>query len=80
VHDPVADPVEARHEYGIDLVPWEALPRGEAIVAAVAHRELAELGVDDIAGKLVPGGLYVDVKAQADVASLRGVGLNVWRL
>jgi UDP-N-acetyl-D-galactosamine dehydrogenase len=80
VHDPVADPAEARHEYGIELVPWEALPRGEALVAAVAHRALARHDVAAIAGKLVEGGLYVDVKSQADAAALRAHGLNVWRL
>jgi UDP-N-acetyl-D-galactosamine dehydrogenase len=80
VHDPVADPAEARHEYGIELVSWEALPRGEALVAAVAHRTLAAHDVAAIAGKLVEGGLYVDVKSQADAAALRAHGLNVWRL
>jgi UDP-N-acetyl-D-glucosamine/UDP-N-acetyl-D-galactosamine dehydrogenase len=80
VHDPVADPAEARHEYGIDLASWEALPRAEALVAAVAHRALAERSVEDIASKLVAGGLYVDVKAHADAAALRGRGIRVWRL
>jgi UDP-N-acetyl-D-galactosamine dehydrogenase len=80
VHDPVADFAEARHEYGIELASWEALPRAEAIVAAVAHRALAERSVEDIAGKLVPGGLYVDVKAHADAAALRARGIHVWRL
>src|SRR5262249_5630473 len=34
VHDPVADPSEAHHEYNVDLQPWDALPRSRAIVAA----------------------------------------------
>jgi len=80
VHDPVADPAEARHEYGVALVPWDELPRAEAIVAAVAHRELAARSTDELAAKLVPGGLYVDVKARADAAALRARGINVWRL
>jgi UDP-N-acetyl-D-glucosamine/UDP-N-acetyl-D-galactosamine dehydrogenase len=80
VHDPVADPAEAQHEYGIALSTWDALPRAEAIVAAVAHRELRDRGVDEIAAKLKPGGLYVDVKAQADADALRARGINVWRL
>jgi UDP-N-acetyl-D-galactosamine dehydrogenase len=80
VHDPVADPAEARHEYGIDLTAWDALPRAEAIVAAVAHRQLGERALDDIAAKLKPGGLYVDVKAQADADALRARGIQVWRL
>jgi UDP-N-acetyl-D-galactosamine dehydrogenase len=80
VHDPVADPAEARHEYGVDLVSWDELPRAEAIVAAVAHRALRERSADEIAAKLAPGGLYVDVKAQADAAALRERGIQVWRL
>ena len=43
VHDPVADPVEAMHEYGVMLVPWDELPRADAIVSAVAHREFEHL-------------------------------------
>ena len=39
VHDPVADAAEARHEYGIELETWESLPRANALVVAVAHRE-----------------------------------------
>ena len=80
VHDPVADPAEARHEYGIALTAWDDLPRVEAIVAAVAHRELAARPVEDIVARLVPGGLYVDVKARADAAALRARGIEVWRL
>jgi UDP-N-acetyl-D-galactosamine dehydrogenase len=80
VHDPVADPAEALHEYGVALTSWEALPRVEAIVAAVAHRELAARSVADVCAKLAPGGLYVDVKCQADAAALRARGVEVWRL
>ena len=35
VHDPVTDPREASHEYGLELVPWEHLPMAEAMVAIV---------------------------------------------
>ncbi len=80
VHDPVADPDEARHEYGVELLPWERMPRGAAIVAAVAHREFRARSLDDVLGKLVPNGLYVDVKCQADAQALRAKGVTVWRL
>ena len=80
VHDPVADAAESLHEYGVTLTPWEALPRAEAIVAAVAHRAFKERPIDDWVGKMVPGGLYVDVKCQADAAMLRARGMQVWRL
>ena len=80
VHDPVADPAEARHEYGVELATWDALPIANAIVAAVAHREFRARPVSDFAGKLVQGGVYADVKCQADAAALRAHGVNVWRL
>jgi len=80
VHDPVASAEEATHEYGVTLQPWDALPRAHAVVAAVAHRQYRECGVDDLAAKLVPGGVYVDVKCQADAEALRSRGVTVWRL
>ena len=80
VHDPYADPAEALHEYGVRLHAWDALPRADAIVAAVAHRQLRELGTDDLRGKLVEGGCVIDVKACFDAAALSAAGLRVWRL
>jgi len=80
VHDPVADPAEAMHEYGLMLTSWDELPRADAIVSAVAHRALRERSVDDLVAKLVPNGVYVDVKSQVDAAALRSRGVKVWRL
>ena len=80
VHDPIADPAEAKHEYGVALTPWDALPRAHAMVAAVAHREYAHRPVDDFVSKMEPNGLYVDVKSQADMATLKARGIQVWRL
>jgi len=80
VHDPIADPKEAEHEYGIRLTQWNDLPRAAAIVAAVAHREFTHRPLEDFVAKLVPNGVYVDVKSQADRAALRARGIEVWRL
>jgi UDP-N-acetyl-D-glucosamine/UDP-N-acetyl-D-galactosamine dehydrogenase len=80
VHDPVAVPAEAEHEYGIELVKWEHLPRASAVVAAVAHREFAERPIDQTLTKLTHGGVYIDVKCSADVTALRARGAQVWRL
>jgi len=80
VHDPVAAADEAKHEYGVDLVGWDALPKAQALVAAVAHKALKARPIDDFVAKLVPNGLYVDVKSQADATALKARGLNVWRL
>jgi UDP-N-acetyl-D-galactosamine dehydrogenase len=80
VHDPVAAASEARHEYNVELVSWDDLPRAGAIVAAVAHRPLLERSADELLGKLLPGGVYADVKSSADVAVLEAQGVKVWRL
>jgi len=80
VTDPQADPEEAMHEYGVRLLPWEDLPRGDAVVAAVAHKEFASLCVDEIGRKLVKGGAFIDVKAAFDPAALQIAGYQVWRL
>ena len=80
VTDPAADPEEAVHEYGVKLTPFDELPRADAIVAAVAHREYAELSVEDLCRRLVKGGAFIDVKAAFDAAELGRAGLRVWRL
>jgi UDP-N-acetyl-D-galactosamine dehydrogenase len=80
VTDPTADPEEALHEYGVRLTPWDGLPRADAIVAAVAHREYAELSVADLGRKLVKGGAFIDVKAAFDGAALQAAGYRLWRL
>lgn len=80
VHDPVASAPAAQHEYGVELVSWEALPQASAIVAAVSHDELTEMPLDKLLGKLLPAGVYIDVKCKADAAALRSRGVTVWRL
>ena len=80
VHDPVADAGEAVHEYGVELHDWDSLPRAHATVLAVAHREFAARPIDHFVGKLEKGGLFIDVKCQADAQALRERGVCVWRL
>jgi UDP-N-acetyl-D-galactosamine dehydrogenase len=80
VHDPYADPEEALHEYGVRLFDWDELPRADAIVAAVSHRQLTSLGIEDLEKKLVRGGCFIDVKACFDAVSLQAAGIKVWRL
>ncbi|OFA07061.1 nucleotide sugar dehydrogenase [Duganella sp. HH101] len=80
VHDPVADPDEAHHEYGVQLQSWEALPCAEALISAVAHRELSERPLHQIRAKIVQDGCFIDLKSQFDERALRESGLSVWRL
>ncbi|RTL57963.1 MAG: nucleotide sugar dehydrogenase [Rhodocyclaceae bacterium] len=80
VHDPVAEPAEAVHEYGVNLVSWDALPRANAIVCAVAHQEYKQRSSEELAAKLSPGGLFVDVKCMANIEELNALGIKTWRL
>ncbi len=80
VHDPVADAEEAMHEYGVTLDTWESLPRAEAVVAAVAHRQYKAMPLERLLQKVAPKGVFVDVKSQYDPRQLAECGLVVWRL
>ena len=80
VHDPIADPYEAEHEYGVRLTAWDDLPKAAAIVAAVSHKVFLQRPAADFVAKLAPRGVYVDVKSQANAEELRARGIEVWRL
>jgi UDP-N-acetyl-D-galactosamine dehydrogenase len=68
------------HEYGVRLFAWEDLPRADAIIAAVAHKEYLALSAEDLARRLVKDGCFIDVKSTFDKASLNAAGVRVWRL
>jgi UDP-N-acetyl-D-galactosamine dehydrogenase len=80
VYDPVASAAEAQHEYGIELVSWENLPRADAIIAAVSHKELLARPLSDIQSKLNEGGCFIDVKSQFNQKAITEAGFSVWRL
>lgn len=80
VHDPVADAKEAHHEYGVDLVEWDNLPKAAAIVAAVNHKEYKALPVSAFVSKLEKGGAITDVKSMLDRELFAEAGVSIWRL
>ena len=80
VHDPVADGAEARHEYGVELVSWDDLPKASAIVAAVGHRHFKARPTADYVGKLHDSGVVIDVKSILDGPSFTAHCINFWRL
>jgi len=80
VHDPVADAAEARDEYGVELREWDALPQAEAIVVAVAHRDLLARPLAEYRKKILNGGCFIDVKSRFDQGAARDIGLSMWRL
>ena len=58
------------------------LSGGAGVVRGLAlfDREYANLGPDELRGKLVAGGAFVDVKAAFDAKALEAAGYRVWRL
>ena len=78
VYDPEASPSEAREEYGINLVSWEALKGADAVIAAVAHDAIKQADVSDLLTR--EGMPFLDVKAMFDRDRLAEMGFNVWRL
>lgn len=79
VHDPLASPEEAMHEYGIPLVALEEMRDLDALILAVAHD--AFVGAEDrLFARCRPGAPVMDVKSvlAADLAHRAGVSL--WRL
>ena len=63
VADPLADPAEAKREYGVDLVPLEDFTELDGLILAVPHRVLGEKGWGELFTALAPGGVFVDVKS-----------------
>lgn len=62
VHDPHADPAEARHEYGLDL-SGDALDRTyDLVFLAVPHQHYLAAGADGIAALVAPDGTLADLK------------------
>ena len=75
IHDPLADPQEAMHEYGITLDP-QALTRSyDTVVVAVAHEDYRTMNADAL-GELVghdglladPKNIFGGVETRADIA------------
>jgi len=80
VSDPLADPEEAHHEYGVTLVPFKQLKPADALVAAVAHADYRKLSVAEIKRLLKHPPLVMDVKCIFPRASLEAAGIHLWRL
>jgi UDP-N-acetyl-D-galactosamine dehydrogenase len=67
VHDPLADPVEARSHYGLELAPLDAMQDLGAVIIAVAHGVYRTMRSRDF-------------EAMLDETEAKAAGLRVWRL
>jgi len=81
VHDPLAEPEQALHEYGITLSEWGQLPQNaDAIVAAVSHTEYTTQPVAKLLAPLKPGGVFIDIKSAYLPQAITATGACLWRL
>lgn len=85
VTDPWADPEVARQEYGVELVPFEALPKADCVIIAVGHSEFRALSMPQLK-ELYKAELpndervLIDVKSLYRMDELKASGLRFWRL
>lgn len=80
VHDPFADPAEARHEYDETLIPsLDGLGGYDCVVGAVPHAPYCAFTPENFQALLVPGGLIADIKALWRGRELPA-GMRLWRL
>ncbi len=80
VNDPIANPLDARDEYGVALVELDKLQPADAIILAVAHDRYVSGGWP-LVQRLLAGsvGLVLDVKMKLDRGS-QPAGIELWRL
>jgi UDP-N-acetyl-D-galactosamine dehydrogenase len=79
VHDPLAHPAEAQHEYGVKLASFEEMSRLDAMVLAVCHRWYLDLGQSKLLGMIRDGGVVVDAKSVLDPSRVDR-GIRYWSL
>ncbi|MCR5489289.1 MAG: nucleotide sugar dehydrogenase [Saccharofermentans sp.] len=85
VTDSWADVEVAKHEYGVDLVPFDQIPKADCVIVAVGHNEFRSMSMLQIKD-LFKSELKDDEKVLVDVKSLyrmdelKASGMRFWRL
>lgn len=81
VHDPHADPKDVLHEYGIQLVPKERLPKADTLIVAVAHQEFRSITPAELRTYMNSGELLLaDVKHMYNQKDIEEQGIHYWSL
>ncbi|OQY21085.1 MAG: GDP-mannose dehydrogenase [Desulfobacteraceae bacterium 4572_35.2] len=83
VNDPVADPIEAQHEYGVHLTELIDVGLVDAIVWAVAHNEYMKMPLQEfksLCGNRKTDGVLIDVKGAVDPRKAKEFGFVYWSL
>lgn len=84
VSDSWADVEVAKYEYGVDLVPFEKLPKADCLIVAVGHNEFRSMSTMQLKTlfKDVPDEekVLIDVKSLYRLDELKASGMRFWRL
>jgi UDP-N-acetyl-D-galactosamine dehydrogenase len=80
VADPLANPGEALHEYGVTLASADGLKPAAAVIVAVAHAAYRNLSAGDYIGMTTVDPVVIDVKGIYDPAAFAEAGIRFWRL
>ena len=85
VSDRWADADVAKKEYGVDLVPFEALPKADCIIVAVGHSEFRSMSMMKLKALFrdeIPDDekVLIDVKSLYRMDELKASGMRFWRL
>ncbi|MFK7829079.1 MAG: nucleotide sugar dehydrogenase [Congregibacter sp.] len=82
VHDPLAAPEEAEHEYGVQLSDVNVLKEQpvHALILAVPHHEYVAMHSEELQALVVEAGVVVDVKGIVDRSSFATGKVALWRL
>jgi UDP-N-acetyl-D-galactosamine dehydrogenase len=63
IHDPMADPEETFHEYGLRLSSFQEMQDLDALIFAVSHKAFLDLGLGAIQACLKNLSIFIDVKS-----------------
>ena len=85
VADDWADTEVAKHEYGVELVPFEELPKADCIIVAVGHNAFRSMSLMQIKDMYKPEladeeKVLIDVKSLYRMDELKASGMRFWRL
>jgi UDP-N-acetyl-D-galactosamine dehydrogenase len=80
VHDPLAEPDEAKQILGVALHSLADMNGLDAMIIAVGHQAYRVMSVDDLTGRLNPDGCIVDVKSILDPEAVLKKDVRFWRL
>jgi len=85
VTDPWADVDVARHEYEVELTPFENIPKADCVIVAVGHNEFRSMSmmqIKELFKSELPDEekVLVDVKSLYRMDELKASGMRFWRL